>query len=187
MMYTSISTFSQIILKPNSLLVLDIDETTLKFPFGGTYIDADWWKHHFDHYYSLNHDFDFADNKAYEKWLEHIHSVQPEFTDKKGLMDLLELANTMNIPVIFLTARPFSLANITITHFESLGIINKQIYYAGNIDKGTTLKNIILTQYSLVQNVIVIDDLDQNLSDIILQVGVSGNYDVQCNKFVMKR
>jgi hypothetical protein len=63
-MIHSINSFSQIKIKPNSLVVLDIDDTILHF----STIKKGWWTETFNKYYEIFENYDEAKKLAYHDW-----------------------------------------------------------------------------------------------------------------------
>jgi hypothetical protein len=146
-MLTKISSFCQIKLVPESLLVLDIDETILKYKHEDAYIDASWWAAKKKHFYDKYGDDTIANTKAFHDWIEHISNTYPIHTDEKGLTKLFNDATLMNIKIICLTARSSFLQKITLMHLEHLKIPVNKIYFSG-----PTKKYVILNQMNAVKS-----------------------------------
>ena len=139
---TQITKFNQIDIIPNSLIVLDIDETIIKFDN----INKKWWRNTFDKYYSLTQDYDNADNLSLDEWISYV--------------------NKHDCDLIFLTARNASLKDITHLHLNkvNLSVDGNKIYF--NRNKGDELFSIANKDYSHIKNIIVVDDVEHNLTDI---------------------
>ena len=160
-MLKQITRFNQIKLIPNSLIVLDIDETIIKFDN----INKKWWCNTFDKYYFITKDYNHADNLSLDEWISYVTITQPKLVDDE-IINWFDLTNKHNCDLIFLTARNKNLKDITNLHFNkvNLSIDKTKIYF--NQNKGNELFNIVNKEYSHTQNIIVVDDLKYNLIDI---------------------
>jgi hypothetical protein len=165
-MLRKISSFCQVKLVPKSLLVLDIDETILKYKHGDTYIDRSWWSAKRQHFFDEHCDEKIAKTKAFEYWIDHIYSTYPIHTDKDGLMKLFNDATDMNIDIIFLTARSQFLKKITLHHLNYLDIPINKIYFSGGTKKHDVLSNLLDTEFTHIDHIIMIDDHEDNLQGI---------------------
>ncbi len=141
-----INTFEEIIIKLNTLIICDIDETILKFDN----INEKWWNETFNNYYLKSKNYDYAEAKTLEYWTQYIKINKPQATDYKGLTNLFdEIAQTTS-KLIFVTARENNLANTTKNHFDCLNISNfdYSIYHIDVIPKANLL-NLIFKQMLL--------------------------------------
>lgn len=179
--YIAITSFFQVNIPYNSLVVLDIDETTLQFPN----IHELWWKERHVHYKRINgnDDLEMADNQAYNEWLEYVKITDPMHTDKHGLFDLFQRVQETNSDIIFLTARFSHAEELTVKHLKHLGIEDIPIYFTSKEPKGYHLDNIVNNDYLHKENIIVIDDMNHNLHSIKNTLKDK----VQCFKFVDTR
>jgi hypothetical protein len=171
-----ISTFNEIKLKPNSLVVLDIDDTLIYFDN----INHNWWKEKFEYYYSYFKDYDNADIETYDIWISHITQVSPKLTDEyvfKFFDDCLK----NNCKIILLTARNKNNKNLTIKQLQECKLLfdEKDIYFDEN--KGDCLKNLITNVYTNFKSIIFVDDLENNLNDVKNSLT---NYEIELYKFV---
>jgi len=180
-MHKIITTYDEIILHPNSLLVLDIDLTVIKYAYNDTdYVGSKSWKKDIMEQY--NPSTNPEDDYSYEIWKQYVRATQPEFINKQSFENLLINAEKHNVKIIFLTARTYDLKHLTESHFDILGIKNKEIYYAMDHDnKGIMLDNIIAKKYNDVNNIIFVDDLLKNIKNV--QFHVTRQVDCYCFEF----
>lgn len=160
-MLKQIKKFNEIKLISNSLIVLDIDETIIKFDN----INKKWWSNTFDKHYSITKDYDHADNLSLDEWISHVTITEPKLVDDK-IYEWIDLTDKHDCDLIFLTARKKSLKNITFLHLNkvNLSFDENKIYF--NENKGDELFNIANKEYSHKKNIIVVDDIKSNLIDI---------------------
>lgn len=160
-MFKKITKFNQINLIKNSLVVLDIDETIIKFDN----INKAWWSDTFDKHYSITKNHDCAHNLSLDDWISHITINRPKLVDE-GIYDWINLIDKHNCDLIFLTARNKNLKDITHSHLNIVNLsCNKDKVYF-NQEKGDELFSIVNAQYSDKKNIIVVDDVEINLIDI---------------------
>lgn len=173
----SIRTFRNVDLQYGSLLVLDIDETILKY----SGICEQWWKEHFDTNYAKYGNYDDADNACVKDWQEHIKYEYPVHTDEDGFFDLIERANNLNCKVIIVTARDHGIKNITYEHLHHLGIRDIDVYFASGGNKGHMIDNVMGNEIHNYKYISFVDDKDYNLTDVKNHFGDK----VICYKFEM--
>lgn len=158
----TISTFTNIQLYENTLVILDIDETLLRYEN----IDKKWWKDRFNYYYNIHNHSEKSDECTINDWLDFIKTSNPTHTDKEGFVDLEKRIDDLNCKLIFVTARNKELEAITHTHFDHLEIKNKEIYFTSGENKAHTIENVINKYLRKHEHVIFVDDLDTNLNDV---------------------
>lgn len=126
----------------NNLIICDIDETILT-------------RH-------MRHKKKSKSSKQHIT-LNKIKSLLPSYTHKKSFLHLLEEIERKGCKLIFLTARPKSLEQITILQFDYLKLdyYAYDTHYVYNYNKGKYVKHFI--DYSPFERVIFIDDKIQNL------------------------
>lgn len=161
-MFTEITTFFNVTLKEKSLVMIDIDDTILKYE----HLNKTWWKNTFDKHYNETADYDESDKLTLNMWKSLIHNAEPQYVDKSGIFDLFERAKQLNCKIIFLTARCETLKIITIEHLNKLGIYIDEIYFTPNIEKGIVLKKLKNEMYDEYLHTISIDDHIPNLESI---------------------
>lgn len=66
---TQISTFKDIPIKRNTLVLCDIDDTVIVFENLG----KKWWRERVDDYYERNDDFEFSEKATLKEWIHQIH------------------------------------------------------------------------------------------------------------------
>lgn len=173
-MYKNIHTFNDIEILSQCTLVLDFDETIAKYDS----ISKQWWKDRFDYYYAKYPDYELADDLSLRDWKEHIHLVNPQHTDKDGILKLIDKAIDQKCRILCLTARCPELKEITIKHIKHLELQIDEIHFTKNIGKGHYLNSIINNG----DNVIFVDDMDENLLDVLKNVTIAGS--ITCFKFI---
>lgn len=160
-MIKHINSFSKINpIKPNTLVVLDIDDTIMSFPN----IDKEWWNETYTNLY-------YYDKKnAYKQtsllWLDRIVKSKPSLIDKKNLNNFLEQIKINNCELIFLTARDVNISEITIKQLNecNLNVNPTKIFYSR--EKGKELEYIVKNLYPNIKNIIFVDDLIENLINV---------------------
>lgn len=161
-MFVEINSFFDVKLLENSLIVIDIDDTILKYEK----LNKMWWKNTFDENYKKTKDCVESEKITLNSWKELIKNSDPLHVDKSGIVDLFERSKNKKCKIIFLTARCETLKEITVNHLEQLEIYTNEIYFSPIIEKGIFLKKIKNESYKNFTHVIVIDDLDANLESI---------------------
>lgn len=157
-----IKTFKEIALHKNSLIILDIDDTTLKY----NKINKQWWTDTFNKYYKIHNDYELADEQSNLEWITYIQNTMPLHTDNIGIKYLFDECDKLNCSVIFLTARNSELHEITIKHLQIIGINDVPIYFTNGQNKGHMLKNILNCKYKHAEKIIFVDDLEENIIDV---------------------
>ena len=182
-MYKSINKFDQVTIPKKSLVVLDIDETTLKY----CDVEPGWWKETFHYYYEIHNCHDTAEELCLDLWKEKIGSTLPAHTDEKGFFDLVRYCKDNECELIMVTARNDSLKGITHEHLNYLNIYDIEVYFACGGNKGHLIRDIIghvnithdIPLHKPYDQIIFIDDLEQNLKDVKDTFGEG----VDCYKF----
>jgi len=150
-----ITNYDQIIIKPNHLIVLDIDETTLKYPM----INDKWWKYNNE---------TFGNDYAYNLWLDIVNSNYPKILDSQKFFDFIDKAEQFNCKIVFLTARYIELKQITLDHLRACNIKvdDNDVYF--NSEKGKEILKII-KNYNY-NNYIFVDDVKKNIDNVLNSV-----------------
>lgn len=187
----SVSTFNDIIIVKNSLVICDIDETLLYYEG----IDKKWWSETFYRYYQIHKDYDKADQLCLAEWTSHITSADkyPFFTDRAGYANMIAKINETNSQIVFLTARCEYLRDMTLKHLHHLNIDNPILHFTGGQCKGKyILENILNVNVranvranvnSDLRNIIFIDDRLQNIVDVKNKLI---NFNLTCYLFIMQ-
>jgi hypothetical protein len=160
-MLKQITKFSQIKLIPNSLIVLDIDDTIIKFDK----INIQWWHDTFDKHYVVTKDYVRADFLSLDEWISHVTITEPKLVDDE-IYNWIGLTNKFNCDLIFLTARNLSLKDITQLHLNKVNLYGDESKIYFNRNKGDELLSIANGEYLHKKNIIVVDDVESNLTDI---------------------
>lgn len=162
-MTTIIHTFLDVDIRPNSLVICDLDETLLKF----SDIDKQWWIDHFNSHFKLSNNYDDADNKTYLEWIDYVQHNMPSHTDFDGFSKMLEKIHKSNSKLIFLTARNCALEKITHKHLISLQInpLDFEIYFSHLMPKGKYLCEFV--DFGQFEHIIFIDDLLTNIYNVL--------------------
>lgn len=179
-MISEITSFSQVVLAEKSILIFDIDETVLKYD----QINQSWWNTKIKHFYEIYEDQHVANQKAHDLWITHVDITLPEYTDKNGFFDLVNKAHKINIPIIFITARPQYLDELTIRHLNHLNINVGDVYYTNRSNKGIAMENIIEINYPNINEIIFIEDSQHNIHDVINHMS-GKNRTIHCYKYSM--
>jgi predicted secreted acid phosphatase len=159
-MINPIQSFSQIHVIPESLVVLDIDETVLSY----TNLSKKWWIDEINRQYLQTCNFAEAEKRALSVWKQLVPSAIPISLDTHNRRQFIENAIAQGCQLIFLTARHPDLWEITQNHLNQIGIYNgERIFYDEN--KGTKMVEII-DMHNEFKNIIVVDDLMRNLNSI---------------------
>ena len=161
-MIKPIKTFSEIDIIPNSLVILDIDETVLSFP----QITKNWWKEKISYYYDTTNDIKLADKYALDEWRRIAYSTEPIKLDTVNQLKFIEQIYQNNCELIFLTARNKDLSFITYKHLSHIKIDNRHLVYFDE-NKGEKFYEIVSTLYNNYENITFVDDLPINLAKIV--------------------
>lgn len=160
-MTTKVSTFNDIPIQRNTLVLCDIDDTVIVFEKLG----KKWWRERFDYYYSLNGDFDFSEKAVLKEWIFCIRSMKPSRIDEKGFNDFLERIDQTGSELVFVTARSPELSRLTLTHLYDVGIMPKtNVHYTDSVPKGEYIARVI--DFDDFEHVIFIDDMEHNIESV---------------------
>ena len=143
--------YDTIIVKHNTLVILDIDETIIFFDE----INLDWWNKMKNTY---------NDDYAYNSWVDIITHHKPKLLDKIEFFKLMDRIKQSNSKLILLTARNKKVANLTyqqLIHCE-IPIDKQDIYFSEQ--KGLTTHE-LMQKYNY-DNVIFVDDKIENINDV---------------------
>lgn len=160
-MLKHINNFSQInYIKPNTLVVLDIDETIMTFHK----VNTDWWNETYNRLLPSYKENTYTQVELI--WTDHVSNNNPILLDKDNFSNFLENIKSKNCELILLTARDKSISSLTVTHLKKCGLdIHKsRIFYSRN--KGNELKYIVTTMFPYIQDILFVDDLEENLINI---------------------
>lgn len=181
-MFKTISSFNEIKehIIPKTLIALDCDDTILKLV--GELSKKTWWSDKYAEYYDTHK----CEKKAYEhtlnEWTDEATRSPCVHTDEEGLMELIKEAHDAGNYVIIVTARNYSLMELTKTHLDKLkvkmddviGDFSDMNYCDGvfynndktqiRVSKGEILLKIC--KKLDVSNLVFVDDMHSNLHDV---------------------
>lgn len=176
-MFKQIVSFKNVIVKPQTLIVFDIDDTIIGYEeFSHTY-----FTNAIENYKEKYNCDKMALDFALHDWISKVNEGTPCHMDADGFKELERKIKNTNSHYIFMTARNPNYRDITETHLEQVGIKNRQVYYLAGANKGEFLKN-IYEKYSDYKEIIFIDDMEKNLHD----VGKAFDHKIELYHFVKK-
>lgn len=156
-MNTIISSYKDIIIRPQTLYVFDIDDTLLHFP---TFTRA-WWKETTEKYKAICETT--ADQKAHDEWLEAVQKDPAVACDKEGFTDIYKKIIEVDSKVILLTARPEFMKPLTLRHLrEGLWEFHPTHVHFDK-EKGIRLRNILCEKYPDINHITFVDDYEKNI------------------------
>lgn len=157
----SIRKFDQVGFTDNTLLLIDIDDTTL-------YYDKNIY-----HFYNLNKQMypeltnDAHASFAYSDYCRYTQYRSPSHTDATGFARLVERAKKSNSVVMFLTSRNCRSEQLTKMEFASIGINYDlfEVHYTNNdISKGDYIGRYI--DCTKFKEVVFIDNDEKNIESV---------------------
>ena len=156
-----ISDYNEIRIIPHSLVVLDIDDTIIKFPELG----KSWWKNKFEQNFEIYQDYDKADYETLEEWIKHVHVMKPLMINRESFNNLIKKIIENKCELVLLTARQIRIKDLTELHLKHCEVIidSSNIYYSES--KGDEINNILKNRFSHIKNIIFVDDMYKNLVD----------------------
>jgi hypothetical protein len=161
MTMTKISSFKDIHLDRNTLVLCDIDDTVILFEKLG----KKWWRERFDDYYERNGDFEFSEQALLKEWIHQIHKQNPVHVDEAGFTDFMERIDATGSTIVFVTARTSDLYCLTLHHLKQVGITPKtDIHYTSNTPKGEYIANVL--DFDDFDHVVFIDDMEHNVNSV---------------------
>ncbi len=165
-----IKNYDEIIVEPNTLVILDIDNTIIKFNSMG----KTWWKDRIE-YYQRHNDIKTANKLVYDDWKAILDIETPELLDGNSFHDLVKRIELSNSKLMLLTARDISMNDITLNHLKECDIqINPEdVHYS--YPKGKKVKE--LYEKHKCNKIIFVDDHLDNVEDVELEMK---DYDINC-------
>ena len=179
MFYKSITSFNQVSILPNTLVICDIDETILRYDS----INSQWWNNRKNNYMQQSYSYEMSDKMALNDWKLYINETKPVATDLNGIMQLITLILSLNSQLILLTARENELKNITHQHllYSGIDISSDIIHFSYGQSKGEYISRYINHMFDKYDKIIFIDDYIVNLESVYKKYGNQIDY----YKFVM--
>lgn len=167
-----IDKFSDIQIKPNTLVLCDIDDTLLHHPaINNTWVDI------VQHFFFLRRQTVYGEynpvksiedaNKYCDELFE---SIPMRHTDREGFFAMVGTATEF----AFVTARHESARSFTYDNLQSLGIDpgTYTTHFSGSMPKGEYIRaNFDLSKYDYV---VFIDDQVRNLQNVLAEINHSG-------------
>jgi hypothetical protein len=150
-----IKNYDTIDIPHNSLIVFDLDETIIQFP----YITKQWWENTKKAYELI--DVKTADERSYSDWLYIVNTYNPSLLDITEFNKFLMRIKETNSHFIIVTARNIKLKELTQKHLKIVGI-NCDVYYS--LDKGIMI-NAIKKNY-VYNHIIFVDDNPKYINQV---------------------
>jgi len=146
-----IRNYDEIDILPDSLVILDLDETIIHFE--GMY--DKWWMDNLVHSTEL---------EVYRRWVQIISFNMPTMLDNYEFNNLMRRIQRTNSRMVILTARSSKLCEITLQQLVYCNIILPldDIYFS---DKKGKTAHAIKRKYTY-SNVIFVDDKRSNIKDV---------------------
>jgi len=157
-----INDYSDIFIKKNSLVVLDIDDTVLTYKG----VSDNFYQERFNHYHKIYSNYDMILRLIKNDWNYFVKINPPNLINKKSFFNFIDIALKSKCEIIFLTSRPKTMKLITRYHFECnrLNDFIDKIHYSSS--KGTYLKKLKEEKFKNYHNIIFVDDLKENLINV---------------------
>ncbi len=154
-----IKNYDEIIIELNTLVILDIDNTIIKFNSMG----KTWWKDRIE-YYNRDNDIENSNKLVYDDWKSILDIETPELLDSNSFQDLIKRIELTNSKLMLLTARDISMNDITLNHLKEcdIQIESDDVHYS--YPKGKKVKEL----YEKFQSnkIIFVDDHLDNVEDV---------------------
>jgi phosphoglycolate phosphatase-like HAD superfamily hydrolase len=146
-----IRNYDEIEVLPDSLVILDLDETIIQFD--GMY--DKWWEDNLKYANDL---------EVYRRWVQLISFTMPSMLDEYEFNQLIRRIRQTNSRLVILTARNAKLCEVTLQQLVYCNIIIPldDIYFS---DKKGRMAHSIKRRYTY-SNVIFVDDRKANIKDV---------------------
>ena len=147
----NVSTFKNFMLKQNSIVFVDIDDTVFNF---GKEVD-DYWKSKIV-------------DPQYDIWFTLVKKIIPKLTCLH-FYDFLKIINETNSTIHFITARNSRFREATVKNMKYYNLNHINVHYLNGSSKGDYINNNFnLNTYK--GEILFIDDSDSNLQDVFNKV-----------------
>lgn len=158
------TSFRDICIPHNGLVVLDIDDTVMHFKEMG----RSWWAVREAEMAAL-HGPAKGREIVMSEWVRGAHIYSPVLTDPDEFPLFLQRVFEAHAHIIFLTARSAELRDLTEFHLAGCGVTveSTDVYFARN--KGVVLKAIVQSQG--FTDVVFIDDMEHNCESVYKAIG----------------
>lgn len=162
-----ISMFDQIIVLPNSLVIMDIDQTIITYQL---YLNnSDWWNHTYNSYLNTLQNKQLAHDNTLKDIHNHILTNDPIMIDKDGFDLLFKRIQDNQSKLIFLTARDEYLRSTTFKGLQTCQIDVDPNDIHHSMFKGKKIIE-ILNQNLSYSNLVFVDDYSHNIKDVELEL-----------------
>ena len=147
-----LSSFCDVKIPHKGLVVLDIDDTVIKFKEMGRH----WW---------TQKEAEVGPKETMRIWVENAHIFNPVLTEPREVPEFINRVCEADAHLIFLTARSAELKELTEFHLRSCGINTdiQHVYFSQ--EKGECLKSIVLA--GEFKQVVFIDDMEHNVVSVL--------------------
>ena len=148
-----IQNYDEIIILPNTLVIMDLDETIIQFRG----INETWWQ-----YYNRTK----GELLTYREWLKHISKTLPEMLDSIEFSRLVHRIQNTNSKMVILTARSIKLCELTLQQLSycNIHLPLEDIYFS---DKKGKIAHDLKKRYTY-SNIVFVDDKKENIDDVQL-------------------
>jgi hypothetical protein len=162
MFIEEIKFIDKILIKDNSLVFIDIDETLIHFE---RIHNITWWKNRFNYYHNLTNNNEESNSMVIDEWTQLIITEIPKPINKDRIEKLFNTIKETNSKLILITARDYSLKDLTIRHLDScdIHVQENDIYFTKNKGK-------IIQELRMNRDVIFVDDLITNIENVLMYV-----------------
>jgi hypothetical protein len=166
MAFEVLHSFREVSVPPNSLVVLDIDDTVMKFEAMG----RAWW---------AKKEAEVGRDETMRQWIENARAQTPVLIEPEEFPAFLKRVFDASAHLVFLTARSADLRELTEFHLTHCGIEveSHNVYFAR--EKGACLQSIVLS--GGFKQVLFIDDMEHNVEDVLKSL--SGVCEIQAYHF----
>jgi hypothetical protein len=157
------TSFRDICIPNNGLVVLDIDDTVMLFKEMG----RAWWAEREAELTAL-HGPAKGRELVMREWVRGAHLYTPVLTDPDEFPRFLQCVFDAGAHLIFLTARSADLRDLTEFHLTSCGVRveSENVYFSR--EKGAALRRIVQTHG--YHDVVFIDDMERNCESVLKEV-----------------
>jgi hypothetical protein len=164
--WTTISKFSEIDIKPNTIIFCDIDDTLLHHPF----LNGDWTTM-LNVFFNMKHHAETGEyncvesTKAMEAYIDTVLAERPMLhCDREGFFKMVDLGKRF----LFVTARFPSAIEFTYQNLRSIDVDpeNFEVRFSGREDKGAYIRREFGEIIQGYDSVVFIDDQPRNLENV---------------------
>ena len=148
-----IQNYDEIIILPNTLVIMDLDETIIQFRG----IHETWWQYYKRHK---------GDLLTYREWLKHISKTLPEMLDSIEFTRFMNIIQKTNSRMVILTARSIKLCELTLQQLTycNIHLPLDDIYFS---EKKGKVTHDLKKKYAY-SNIVFVDDKKENIDDVKL-------------------